>query len=176
MTTRKSGEDDRDRVIKYICQKRSVSLSRIRNWRKLLQDQHGDIYLILVGRGNWHGIQNGMMDFMLEANSKVFLSVSFRTKSAINIYFGNAGTLISKRKFLTITQEGDYHLDVKKGNSEITLLQIPELSLEAYGSVDAPSHIDNLPKNGKSINELKKVYDNMSLEEKEEFLRKLKET
>lgn len=130
MATYKFSEDDRKQVISKVESVYGLKLSRIENYRKYLQDNSGQRYIILGGYGDWHGIDKNIFFEEEKGRNNTLLIIAKCSPNHIDIYSGNFSIILNNKKRLTVTGDGrQYEFNLITRPDRLLLREIPSMVL-----------------------------------------------
>jgi len=174
MSEKKFDNIDRKRVIRVVEDYFKVKLSKIGRRSKWLQDDVGRNYWILGGYGEWHGIPEDMMNAEIEASTEGVLVVAIRKKNSMDIFAGGVDELVTGKAQLYRASKttGDYQFTYETKGNHLILKQLPIFSLEKINSL---SYEIEEKKKDIAVNEVKKLLDGMSKEERTQLLQSIDE-
>lgn len=174
MSAKKFDNIDRKRVIQTVEDHFKVTLSKVGRRPKWLQDKAGRNYWVLGGYGEWHGIPEEMVDAEIAAPMDGVLVIAVRKKASMDVFAGSVGELVKGRGKLYRARKttGDYQFTYRAGGSHLIVDQLPGFSLEQIGAL--PYEADEKEKDI-AVDNVTKLFEKMSKEEREELLRSLNE-
>lgn len=174
MSETKFDNIDRKRAIRTVEDYFGVKLSKVGRRLKWLQDEAGRNFWILGGYGEWHGIPEEMMDAEISAPTEGILVVAVRKKNSMEIFAGSVGNLYKGREKLYRAKKttADYQFTYKVRGNHLIVEQLPGFSLEKIGALP---YEENEKKKDIAVDNVTKLLEKMSDEEREELLRSLNE-
>ena len=151
-----------------------VKLSKVGRRPKWLKDEGGRNFWVLGGYGEWHGIPAEMMDAEIGATTEGMLIVAVRKKAALEVFAGSVGDLCKGRekRYRARKTTRDYQFTCKVRGNHLIAEQLPGFSLENIGA--SPYEADE-KKTDIAVDNVEKLLDKMSDEERERLLRSLSE-
>jgi hypothetical protein len=84
----------------------------------------------LVGRGNWHGIPEMMMEAETSHPSNGFIAIGITEKSRIRCFIGSLKPVLAQRQRLPRNQRGDYQFTYHTNGKMLVLDQVPGMFLD----------------------------------------------
>ena len=172
MSAKKFDNIDRKRVIRAVEDHFGVTLSKVGRRPKWLQDEAGRNYWVLGGYGEWHGIPEEMMDAEIKSPTEGMLVIAVRKKASMEVFAGGVGGLINGRVKLCRAKKttGDYQFTYRVIGDHLIVEQLPSFSLER---IDVLSYEVDEKEKDIAVDTVTKLFEKMSKEEQEEFLRSL---
>lgn len=117
----KFDELDRERVIREVEQRLGVRLSRFRRRRKVLTDDAGNIFVVLGGVGEWHGLPKELVEHRQEGT----LVFAKRTGETFKVFTGPLGPLVRNADRLYTHDTGEFSFHVECRQDHATIQKIP---------------------------------------------------
>lgn len=173
MQSRKFDKIDRKRVIRALEDHYKIKLSEVGRRLKWLQDEEKRNYWVIGGYGEWHGIPEEMMNAEIDSPTEGILVIAARRKASMDIFVGGVDALVKGREKLYRARKTtrDYQFTYTIRGSHLFINQLPTVSLEK---------IEELPyeakekENDKKTEDIKKLLEGMSKEERAKVIKSLK--
>jgi len=136
----KGDELDRDEVIEWYEKEGGIRLTRVNNKkRKILHDQTGRLYCLLVARETWkqwHGLDREILDNEIDWVDGVLI-IAIRHKKLINIYEGPIRPLVQRKDFLS----KGYKFHTREKGDWLFVSEVPDFSLKKVGTANNPKDL-----------------------------------
>ena len=158
---------DRDRVVKKIEERCSVTLKKVGRRSKWLRDEAGRNWWVLGGQANWHGVPQEMIEDERRAEVGGVIVIADRKRVSIDAFKGPLAPLVSASDRFR-HPSGVYNFNVKICGDRMWVKEAPNAVLHRLDTI--PYSAEDKERDRKQ-NELQKLVSAMTPEQ----LKQLKE-
>lgn len=118
---------DRQLVIKELEIIQKTKLVKMKPSRKLFKDDNEMLYLISGGTDDWHGINNDIMNLLVNYNKEGAFVIAKKYQTKIEICVGSLSVFVNNRDKLSRTKTGGFHFHNVITEDGLYVEEIPEL-------------------------------------------------
>lgn len=161
---------DRARVIQEIEKAFDVKLSQVGSHPKEQADADGQLYWVLGGYGDWHGIPPEMLERAKSSLDSGRIVIAKRLKEKMRIYIGPIRPFVEGAGKLTKTRKGEFQFDQEIKRGELTIKQLPRATFEMLNEINFS---DDEKENDRKRNDLIRQFEKLSPEERAALLESL---
>lgn len=144
---KKFDNTDRKFLIEEIEKIQGVKLEAIKPSRKLFKASNGLLYLISGGTEDWHGINENIMNQLVELeveNSENVFMIAKKYRTQMDICVGSLAVLLNHKHKLVKTQKGGFQFHCVLTEDGLYLEEIPKLYCNKVHTIYYPNHKRNI--------------------------------